>query len=201
LPRGLILLHEEDAVFEAMLDGWAKQQLGGRGLRERTVRARQGVVRRFLKFTNEYPWSWGPSHVDEWTQALTSERRLAPSTIRGYHLVLRMFCDYLTDARYDWPRQCRDRFDQVPVQVCHEWNTVAHLNEYEGRPARRPLTYDVLQVLFDYLDERVERVAGSGRPRKGKPPAIRRASEAAAAAPRRDWRCHYSFQRTRGKRC
>ena len=39
---------------------------------------------------------------------------LAPSTIRGYHLTLRMFCDYLTDARYEWVRQCRDRFGQVP---------------------------------------------------------------------------------------
>ena len=76
---------------------------------------------------------------------------MAPSTVRGYHLTLRMFCDYLTDARYDWPRQCLDRFGQVPSQVCHEWNTVAHLNEYEGRPARRPLTYDELQVLFDFV--------------------------------------------------
>ena len=82
-----------------------------------------------------------------------------------------MFCDYLTDARYDWPRQCRDRFDQIPTQVCHEWNTVAHVNDYEGRPGRRPFTYDELQVLFDYLDERVERVAGSGR--KGALAALR----------------------------
>lgn len=45
-----------------------------------------------------------------------------------------MFGDYLTDARYDWLRVCRDRFDQVPTQSCHEWNTIAHLNNYEGRP-------------------------------------------------------------------
>jgi integrase len=49
--------------------------------------------------------------------------------------------------------------------------TVAHLNDYEGRPGRRPFTYDELQVLFDYLDERVERVAGSGR--KGALAALR----------------------------
>ncbi|HVB45681.1 MAG TPA: site-specific integrase, partial [Streptosporangiaceae bacterium] len=47
-----------------------------------------------LEFTNEYPWSWGPSHVDEWTQALTSERRLAPSTIRGYQMDLRLFSEF-----------------------------------------------------------------------------------------------------------
>jgi integrase/recombinase XerC len=33
----------------------------------------------------------------------------------------------------------------------------------QGRPARRPFTYDELQGQFDYLDERVERLAGSGR--------------------------------------
>ena len=94
---------------------------------------------------------------------MSGKQRLAPSTVHGYHLTLRMFCDYLSGAHYDWPRQCRERFGQVPVQVCHEWNTVAHLKEYEGRMARRPLTDDELQVLFDYLDERVARVTGSGR--------------------------------------
>ena len=59
-------------------------------------------------------------------------------------------------------QQCRDRFDQVPTQVCHEWNTVAHLNEYEGRPQRRPLTYGELQGLFDYLDDRVDADRGDG---------------------------------------
>ena len=105
----------------------------------------------------------GPGDVEDFTVSLTSGGgRRSPSTIRGYHLSLRMFCDYVTDARYEWPRQCRDRFDSVPSQVCHEWNTVAHLNEYEGRPARRPLTYGELQDLFDFLDDRVERAAGVG---------------------------------------
>jgi integrase len=115
---------------------------------------------------------FGTGDVEDFTVSnMSGKQRLAPSTVRGYHLTLRMFCDYLTDVRYDWPRQCRDRFDQVPIQVCHEWNTVAHLNDYEGRPARRPFTYDELQVLFDYLDERVERVSGSGR--KGALAALR----------------------------
>ena len=74
-----------------------------------------------------------------------------------------MFCEYLTDAGYEWLRQCRDRFGQVPTQVCHEWNTVAHLNEYEGRPQRRPLTYEELQGLFDHLDDWVGRISVMGR--------------------------------------
>jgi len=24
------------------------------------------------------------------------------------------------------------RFGEAPVQICHQWNTVAHLAEYEG---------------------------------------------------------------------
>ena len=75
---------------------------------------------------------------------MSGEHRLAPSTIRGYHLTLRMFCDYLCDPRYGWVQECADRFDQVPSQPCHEWNTVAHLNDYEGNPARRPFSYDEL---------------------------------------------------------
>jgi len=37
LVSGVALLREEDAVLEAMLEGWAKQQAGGRGLSPRTV--------------------------------------------------------------------------------------------------------------------------------------------------------------------
>jgi site-specific recombinase XerD len=48
---------------------------------------------------------------------------------------------------------------------------VAHLNDYEGRPERRPLTYDEMQRLFDYADEQVERVTRSGR--KGALAALR----------------------------
>ncbi len=171
LVDGVVHLDAETAVFEAMLQGWSTQQKS-RMLGASTIASRIRLLRRFTEFAESFPWAWGPGDVEDFTVSLTSgTSRMAPSTVRGYHLTLRMFCDYLTDTRYDWPRQCRDRFGQVPSQVCHEWNTVAHLNAYEGRPARRPLTYDELQVLFDYLDDRVERVAGSGR--KGALAALR----------------------------
>lgn len=119
-----------------------------------------------------YPWEWTPGDVEDFTVSLTSgKNRLAPSTIRGYHLTLRMFCDYLTDPRYDWAKECRDRFGQLPSQICNEWNTVAHLTEYEGKPGRRPLTYTELERLFDYLDDRVEQVIKAGR--KGSLAALR----------------------------
>lgn len=171
LVEGVVHLDEPAAVFAAMVDGWERQQKS-RMLGESTIGPRTALLRRFADFAESYPWSWTPGDVEDFTISLTSgASRLAPATIRGYHLTLRMFCDYVTDSRYEWPRQCRDRFGQVPSQVCHEWNTVAHLTEYEGRPERRPLTYDELQTLFDYLDARVEQVAGSGR--KGALAALR----------------------------
>jgi integrase/recombinase XerC len=171
LVDGVIHLDEEAAVFEAMLVGWARQQKS-RMLGDATVDARLALLRRFVVSAESYPWAWNPGDVEEFTVGLTcGPQRLAPSTIRGYHLTLRMFCDYLVDGRYEWVGQCQDRFGQVPTQVCHEWNTVAHINDYEGRPARRPLSYAELQRLFDYLDDRVDRVATSGR--KGALTALR----------------------------
>jgi len=38
-----------------------------------------------------------------------------------------------------------------------------HASEFEGRPARRPLTAEELQRFFDYADAQVDRVAESGR--------------------------------------
>lgn len=86
-------------MFEAMLSGWRAQQ-AARGLQEDTAVRRERLIRRFWKFTSDYPWNWGPSHVDEWSLHLTAELRRAPSTIRGYQGDLRLFTEYLTDARY-----------------------------------------------------------------------------------------------------
>lgn len=163
LAGGVRYLDEPSAVFGAMVEGWSRQQISRR-LQASTIAARVQLVERFQAFTNEYPWAWGPQDVEDFTVSLTrGERRLSTGTIRGYHLTLRQFCDYLTDRRYDWMTECERRFSAVPVQVCHEWNTVAHLNEYEGQPERRPLTYEEIEALFDYCDSRVERIVRTGR--------------------------------------
>src|SRR5215467_12730038 len=139
LMDGVVHLRPEEATVEAMLQGWRAQQ-AARGLRAKTIGARERLVRRFLAFTNEFPWQWSPSHVDEWTLTLTAEHQLAPATVRGYQTELRLFSEYLTDARYGWAAACEEAFGTFPVPVCHEWNTIAHLNEYEGSPEARPLT-------------------------------------------------------------
>ncbi|MFI6984235.1 hypothetical protein ACIBSV_37360 [Embleya sp. NPDC050154] len=59
------------------------------------------------------------------------------------------FLEFVTDPRYGWPETCRERVGAVPRQLLHEWNTVRHGSDFEGRPERRPLSYDEVQALFD----------------------------------------------------
>lgn len=160
---GVSFLRPDEAVFEAMLDGWARQQRGGRRLQESTIRERGSTVRRFFSYTNEYPWKWTAADLDDWMTSLVSAHALAESTIRSYQGSIRRFCDYITSPYYEWPEVCQERFGAHPTQVCHEWNTVAHLVNYEGGPGRRPLTREECQALFDYADDRVERAIRRGR--------------------------------------
>ncbi len=149
-------------MLEAMLRGWRAQQTA-RALREDTIAARERVVRGFVAFTNDYPWVWQPAHVDEWMTWLTSERRLAHSTLRSYQGALRQFSEFLVDGRYGWAVECEAQFGTHPVAICHEWNTIWHLNDYEARPGNRPLTRQELQALFDYADAQVERAVKAKR--------------------------------------
>lgn len=165
LVSGVVQLRPEDAMFEAMLRGWRAQQ-AARGLREETVCGREGLVRRFLSFTNEYPWRWTPAHVDEWSLWMTGERRLAPSTIRGYQTDLRLFTEFVADeARYGWVSACQGQFGSgvYPVPIVHEWNAIAHLQSYEGDPEARPFTREELQRFLDYADDQVERAVRAKR--------------------------------------
>jgi site-specific recombinase XerD len=165
LVSGVAQLRPEDAMVEAMLNGWRAQQTA-RGLQDfATMAPRERLVRRFIAFTNEYPWNWGPAHMDEWTQSLTGEKHLAPSTIRNYQTDLRLFSEYLCDGRYGWAIACEQEFGPGvhPVAICHEWNTIAHLNDYEGSPEARPLTREELQRFLDYADDQVDRAVRAKR--------------------------------------
>jgi integrase/recombinase XerC len=164
LVSGVVPLRPEDAMTEAMLRGWRAQQKA-RGLQDATIEPRERLVHAFMDFTSEYPWNWGPGHVEEWTLSLAAERQLAPSTIRGYQTDLRLFSEYLCDGRYGWAAECEKVFGPGahPVPVCHEWNTISHLSEYEGRPEARPFTREELQRFLDYADDQVERAVASKR--------------------------------------
>ena len=164
LVSGVVPLRPEDAMTEAMLSGWRAQQKA-RGLQDSTIEPRERLVRAFIGFTNEYPWNWGPGNVEEWTLSLAAERHLAASTIRGYQTDLRLFSEYVCDGRYGWAAECERAFGAGvhPVPVCHEWNTIAHLNEYEGSPEARPFTRGELQRFLDFADEQVERAVKAKR--------------------------------------
>ena len=149
-------------MFEAMVRGWRAQQKA-RGLRSDTIEDRERLVLRFLEATNEYPWNWGPAHVEEWIVSMSGERHLALSTIRSYQGDVRLFTEFLVDCRYGWGPACEDAFGTYPVAICHEWNTIAHLNDYEGDPEARPFTREELQRFLDYADDQVERAVKSKR--------------------------------------
>lgn len=50
-------------MVEAILKGWCAQQTA-RGLQEATIGARERLVRRFIAFTNQYPWNWTAGQVE-----------------------------------------------------------------------------------------------------------------------------------------
>jgi site-specific recombinase XerD len=177
LVDGVVHLDLKPAMLEAMLAGWERQQQT-RFLNEAgTIKPRIALVRRFVEFTNAYPWEWRPADAEAFIARLRSSngrKPIAMSTGRGYEMTLTLFMGYLTDRRYGWPEVCLERFGDVPQQIFHEDNRVAHVVEYEGRPGRRPLTYDEVQALFDAADGRAE--AARTRGRKGALTAMRDAA-------------------------
>lgn len=146
-----------------MLEGWRSQRIGGRNLRGEGVRSGINTVKRFREASGVFPWHWTAALFDEWMEDLVTIRHLAPSTIRGYQNAVGQFCDYVCSPHYEWVRECETRFGTHPVQVCTEWNTTRHLQDYEGHPRRRPLTRAELQMLFDYADDQVGLRLKSGR--------------------------------------
>ncbi|WP_329898494.1 hypothetical protein [Streptomyces sp. SP17KL33] len=137
LVDGISYLDPEPAVFEAMLEGWTKQQRARFLKWEGTIKPQLSLVRRFAEFSNQYPWQWQPAEFEAFIDHLrTKTPTFTVSSGRNYQNHLRLFCEYITDPRYDWMSVCQERFGQVPVQILHEWNTVTHVSEYEGDPSR-----------------------------------------------------------------
>ncbi|MFE5872545.1 tyrosine-type recombinase/integrase [Streptomyces roseifaciens] len=177
LADGVAHLDPASAVLEAMLEGWACQQRARFLNEEGTIKPRVSLVRRLVEYTNEYPWNWQPADGEAFIGHLRSPNRKKPivmSTGRGYETAIALFMDFITDRRYGWADECLDRFGQIPQQIFHEDNRVAHVQEYEGQPERRPLTFDEVQALFDAVDSRVEKVRAQGR--KGALTAMRDAA-------------------------
>jgi site-specific recombinase XerD len=163
LASNVIHLDPAQAVFEAMTDGWARQQ-SARFLTPATVAARLRLVARLWEFTGLYPWQWTPADAEAFIAHMRGGASpIRMSTARNYEVTIGLFVEYLLDARYGWPAVCSERFGQTPQEVFHEGNSVLHSAEYEGDPRRRPLDYEEVQALFDAADARPERIRGQGR--------------------------------------
>lgn len=158
---GTPLLHADEQMFEAMLSGWSDQQTA-RNLHADTVAERARAVRRFQRFTGEWPWAWRPVDVEEFTTELRGDGR-SRTTTRAYQGALRQFLDYVCDPRYQWTAACERLFGTHPIQICFEWNTALHATDHEARPGRRALTRRELQALFDHADDQVAAARTSGR--------------------------------------
>lgn len=172
--EGVRPLRMGEAVFEAVVVGWGRQQ-SARHLAEATKCKSTAMVRRFRAEVGLWPWEWQAIHVDEWLEDLASPpKRRSVSTLRHYQATLRGFLEYLTDERYPWVAICETQFGVRPVQVLDERNTIRHVVEYEGRPGRRPLTREELVMFFDYCDARVS--DRRARRRKGALAAFRDAA-------------------------
>jgi site-specific recombinase XerD len=174
LARNVIHLDPAPAVFDAMLEGWARQQ-SARFLRAKTITPRLRLMKRFGEFTGLYPWQWTPADGEAFIAHLRSgSTPIQMSTARTYEVTISLFVEYLLDVRYEWLDVCVERFGEVPQKVFHEGNSVLHSVEYEADPRRRPLTYDEVQALFDAADARPGRIRGQGR--KGALAALRDAA-------------------------
>jgi len=65
LVDGATPLRPEPALFEAMLEGWRRQQ-AARRLTGPLIEGRVRLVRRFAEFAGAWPWQWTPAQVEDW---------------------------------------------------------------------------------------------------------------------------------------
>jgi hypothetical protein len=86
--EGVRPLRMGEAVFEAVVAGWERQQ-SARHLAEATKCKSTAMVRRFRAEVGLWPWEWQAVHVDEWLEDLASPpKRRSVSTLRHYQATL-----------------------------------------------------------------------------------------------------------------
>jgi hypothetical protein len=76
---------------------------------------------------------------------------LREDTIAPRERLVRRFGQLTNEYPWQWTPGHMDEWslhltaEEHPVVVCHEWNTIAHLNDYEGSPEARPGTLSALR--------------------------------------------------------
>jgi integrase/recombinase XerD len=90
-----------------MLAGWETQQRARFLEVPATIKPRLDLIRRFARFSNQYPWQWEPPEVEAFMASLS----IAPSTARNYQNAIRIFCEFAADALAQRAtRRCSKRF-------------------------------------------------------------------------------------------
>lgn len=90
---GIRPLRLEQALFEAILAGWVRQQRA-RCLSETTIGPRERFVRRLVDHAGLWPWEWRAEHLEDWIEDLSiGPPRLHISTLRAYQIAIRLFCE------------------------------------------------------------------------------------------------------------
>jgi integrase/recombinase XerC len=162
---GLVVLREEEAFFNATLQGWSTQKLSA-GLKRSTIEQEAHNVVRFAEFSERFPWQWTPEDLEGYTvHRLSSDdgrRPVAHSTLIGIHGAIRRYCDYVQAHTNDWSKLCLERFGATPNQVCFDWNSRTHTSDHEGDPSVRGFTYEELRTLWAASSEWVAQIRRSG---------------------------------------
>ena len=101
LADGVVHLDPAAAVFEAMLEGWATQQRA-RFLKEGgTIKPRLELVRRFARFSGQYPWQWEPAEAEAFFASIG--RSPAYDVVAEVPDHVADVLDFISDPRYGWP--------------------------------------------------------------------------------------------------
>ncbi|MFD4855335.1 hypothetical protein [Streptomyces atratus] len=61
-------------MFDAMLEGWARQQRSRFLNFDATIKPRLSLLKRFVEFSDQYPWQWQAVEVEAFLDHLRARR-------------------------------------------------------------------------------------------------------------------------------
>lgn len=117
LAENVVHLDPAPAVFDAMLEGWRRQQ-SARCLNPKTISTRLRLIRRLFEFTGQYPWQWTPAEGEAFIDHLRGGADpIRISTARAYEVGITLFIDFLREPHYGWARICDAFRDGAPGRL------------------------------------------------------------------------------------
>ena len=157
LVDGAVPLRPEPALFDAMLEGWRRQQ-AARRLTGPLVDGRVRLVRRFGDFTGAWPWQWTPGQVEQW---IASAGGRIPRSVRMKARWRRSSATCAIRGTGGSPSaSSRSASVRCRCAMTATW-PFTRRGTRAGRS--RPLTRAELQSFLDAADDHVERAASSRR--------------------------------------